>query len=377
METALDSLAEHALRYGEAQLRRTADALDPKNGWPRSTQPDGRWSQRSATTWTSGFFPGSLWYMYERTGDPYWRAQAARWTAGLEEMKDVTRTHDLGFVLFTSFGQGYRLTGDPHDSAVVVQGSRTLVKRFSPVVGAIKSWDTERQTDRRKSWEYPVIIDNLMNLEMLFWAAGHGGDPAWKNLAERHALTSLRGHLRDDGSTAHVALFDPRAGALQGRTTWQGYADTSAWARGQAWAIYGFTTAFRNTGNRQLLDGATRAADFFIDHLPADAVPYWDFRLPDPAHGERDASAAAIAASGLLELSRHTSGTQSQRYRAAAERILTSLASRYLTEGTPSAAILAHSVGGRPQNDEIDVGITYADYYFIEALLRYQRLRRS
>jgi hypothetical protein len=368
----LDSLSAHALRFAQAQLARAADSLDPAKGYPRITTPAGPWELRGANAWTSGFFAGSLWYLYELTHDPAWRARAERWTVGLESDKRLTNTHDLGFMLFPSFGHGYLLTKAAHDSTVVIEGSSTLVRRFNPAVGAIKSWDTERQTDRRKDWAYPVIIDNMMNLEMLFWAGSHGGDAAWHQLAERHALTSARAHVREDGSVAHVALFDPATGAFLRRDTWQGYADSTAWARGQAWAIYGFTMAYANTKNPTLLATARRTADYFIAHMPADGVPYWDFRHPGIPNTERDASAAAIAASGLLDLTTRVSAADGARYRAAAERMLTSLCTTYLAEGTPSAAVIQHSVGGRPQNVEIDVGIVYADYYFIEALMRYR-----
>ena len=373
--TPMDSLVERSLAYAQLQLRRTADSLDPAAGYPRSTRPDGSWSQLKLPAWTSGFFAGQLWYMYEHTRDPYWRAQAERWTAGLEPMKDVRSTHDLGFVLFNSFGHGYRLTGNPHYRDVILEGSRTLMLRFSPAVGAIKSWDTETRPDHRSQWKYPVIVDNLMNLEMLFWAAKNGGTSAMSNAAQRHGLHSAHGHLRDDGSTAHVALFDPATGALERRVTWQGYADTSAWARGQAWAIHGFTTVYREGSLFAYLDAARRSADWFIAHLPADGVPYWDFRHPDIPNTERDASAAAIAASGLFELAQLTGGEPGRRYRAAAERILASLATSYTSRGTPSRSILLHSVGHRPQNDEVDVGIVYADYYFVEALMRYRSTR--
>jgi uncharacterized protein YyaL (SSP411 family) len=176
--------------------------------------------------------------------------------------------------------------------------------------------------------------------------------------------------VRADGSTAHVALFDPTTGALERTTTWQGYADTSAWARGQAWAIHGLSAAYGRTRRPDLLQAAQRAADWFIAHLPADGVPYWDFRHPDIPNTERDASAAAIAASGLYDLARRSDAQSAERYRAAADRLLESLASHYLAPPTPAGAILAHSTGGRPQHAEIDVGLTYADYYFVEALLR-------
>jgi hypothetical protein len=319
--------------------------------------------------------PGTLWYLYEHTRDPYWRTQAERWTTGLDTVAKVTTTHDLGFVLFDSFGHQWRLTQDPRAKAVLLEGSATLAKRFNPAVGAIKSWDIDRVADRRREWEggYPVIVDNLMNLEMLFWAARNGGDPALRTLAERHALTSMRAHVRDDGSVAHVALFDPTAGKLLRRTTWQGINDSSAWARGQGWAIYGLGAAARETGNRELLAGARRAADYFLAHLPAEGVPFWDFRHPALPNTERDASAAAIAASGLLALTPQVDAATGARYRAGAERMLTALASGYLAAGTPNASVLLHTVGDHPQHREIDVGMIYADYYFVEALLRWRR----
>jgi hypothetical protein len=372
--TAPDSIFERALNGAAEKLRRSATSLDPANGYPRLVRAaGGSWEQQSATQWTSGFFAGTLWHMYQLTRQPEWKKLAEKWTAGLESNKSTTSTHDLGFMIFNSFGRGYLLTGDPHYKEVVLDASRSLVTRYNPRVGAIKSWNTERATDRRASWKYPVIVDNLMNLELLFWSAANGGDPAWKNIAEQHALTSARAHVRADGSTAHVALFDPITGALEGTTTWQGYSDSSAWARGQAWAIYGFTNAYARTGRPELLAAARKTADYFISHLPPDGIPYWDFRDPGIPNTERDASAAAIAASGLLDLARRTDSSSSARYRSVAEKILRSLARDY-TAGPESAAILAHSVGGHPQNSEVDVGIVYADYYYVEALLRLKGL---
>lgn len=363
-------VVEHALEKAAAQLRRTAKALDPANGYPRVTNAQGNWEQQSARGWTSGFFAGSLWSMYELTHDPEWRTLADRWMQGLESNQTNTSSHDLGFMMFDSFGHGYLLTGDPRYKDIVMQSSRSLATRYNPRVGAIKSWDTEKVADARNTWKYPVIIDNLMNLELLSWAAANGGDSAWARMAESHALTSAKAHVRADGSTAHVALFDPATGALERTVTWQGYADSSAWARGQAWAIRGFTASYGRTHRAELLSAAQKAADWFIAHLPADAVPYWDFRDPSIPHTSRDASAAAIAASGLYDLARRTSAPASDRYRDAADRMVESLASHYAAAPTPSGAILAHSTGGRPQNSEIDVGIVYADYFFIEALLR-------
>jgi unsaturated chondroitin disaccharide hydrolase len=209
-----------------------------------------------------------------------------------------------------------------------------------------------------------------MNLEMLFWAGTHGGDSAWATMAERHALTSARAHVRADGSTAHVALFDPATGALERTVTWQGYSDSSAWARGQAWAIHGLSASYARTRRPELLAAAQRSADWFVTHLPADAVPYWDFRHPAIPNTERDASAAAIAASGLYDLARWSDASTAGRYRAAADQMISALATNYMAPPTPNGAVLLHSTGNRPQGGEIDVGIVYADYFFVEALLR-------
>ena len=370
---ALDSLTDHVLQVAATRLRDAATRMDPRKGYPRSTKSDGRWDVTPANAWTSGFFAGELWQMYELTRDPSWRPLAQRWTAGLEPNKSRTDTHDLGFLIFDSFGLGYRLTGDAHDSAVVIDASRSLATRFSPAVGAIKSWDVEGATDARRTWKYPVIVDNLMNLEMLFWASAHGGDPAWRQIAERHALTSSKALVRDDGSTVHVALFDPTTGAQTGRVTWQGYADTSVWARGQAWAIYGFTGAYEATSNPALLLTAERVADWFAAHLAGDDVPYWDFSDPRIPNTERDASAAAIAASGLFELARAAGSADGPKYQVYAERILSAVCSKYVASS--GDAILAHSVGGKPQGSEIDVGMVYADYYLLEAIARYRGVR--
>ena len=367
--SGVDPLATHAIEYSKTVLRRTATTLNPANGFPRYTSPTGAWELRPYNQWTSGFFPGTLWYMYRLTRDAEWRALAERWTAGVEPAKAIRTTHDLGFMVFDSFGHGYSLTQNPRYQNVVVEASTSLATRYHDRVGAVQSWDTYGGTDRRREWKYPVIVDNLMNLEMLFVAA-KWGDSRWREIAEQHAVTSARAHLRADGSTSHVALFNPETGALERTVTWQGYSDNSSWARGQAWAIHGFTTAFRYTRNAELLRAAQRSADYFIARLPPDAVPYWDLTHPDIPWTERDASAAAIAASGLLDLARVASPPAARRYRTSAERILASLSASYLTEGTANAAVLAHSTGQRPQNLEVDTGIVYGDYYFVEALLR-------
>lgn len=368
----LDSLARAGLDLAVSRYRRAALAGDPAQGYPRSTTPEGAWSTVKINDWTSGFFPGTLWYLYAYTRDPELRAQAERWTLPLADIPKGKYSHDLGFQFNTSFANGYRFTGEERFRAPALNAARLLAGRFNPTVGAIKSWDW---TDPKRP--YPVIVDNMMNLELLYWGAKNGGDAAWKPLAATHARTTQVNHVRADGGSFHVVVFDPATGAALERITHQGYADSSTWARGQAWLVYGFTLSYRETGDPRFLATARRVADYALARLPADGVPCWDYQAPGcPATAERDASAAAIMASGLLEMSTYVPGADGARYRGAAERILASLSSpAYLARGTGQPAVLLHSVGNHPKEQEIDVGLVYADYYYVEALLRYLELR--
>ncbi|HEX8431514.1 MAG TPA: glycoside hydrolase family 88 protein [Longimicrobium sp.] len=368
----LDSLVLASLDFAAQRYATTAAALDPAVGHPRSTDAGGNWKQVRMNDWTSGFFPGTLWYLYEHTRDPALRAQAERWTLPLAGIPSGRYTHDLGFQFHSSFGKAYRLTGDARFREPALNAARLLAARYNPTVGAIKSWDW---TDPKRP--YPVIVDNMMNLELLFWGAEMGGDPAWKALSTQHARTTQANHVRADGGSFHVVVFDPATGRALERITHQGLADSTTWARGESWLIYGFTMAFRETGRPEFLRTARRVADYTLARLPADGVPCWDYQAPGcPATAKRDASAAAVAASGLLELSGYVPAAEGARYRAAAERILGTLASpAYLARGTPGQAILLHSVGHHPAGTEIDVGISYADYYYVEAVMRYLEMR--
>ncbi|MBB4638506.1 glycoside hydrolase family 88 protein [Longimicrobium terrae] len=366
----LDALSEDALRYAAAHYLKSARRMDPSAGIPRATTADSAWRTVSIHDWTSGFFGGTLWLLHEHTGDAELRAQAERWTMPLAGITAGRYDHDLGFQFHNSFGNALRITGDDRFRAPVLGASRLLAGRFRPAVGAIRSWDNPQ-------WKYPVIADNMMNLEMLLWAARNGGDPAWTELSKRHAETTMRAHLRPDGGSYHLVDFDSATGAIVARKTVQGYADSSTWARGQAWLTYGYTMAYRETRDPRFLDAARRVAAYALARLPADHVPCWDYQAPGcPDSAPRDASAGAITASALLELSTLVSGDEAAGYRRNAESILTSLASpRYLSRGTDKPTILLHSVGHLPGNSEIDVGIVYADYYFVEALMRYRALR--
>ena len=337
----LDERVDHALGFARSQLLRTVRELDRAGLYPRSTLPDGQWRLVGPEDWTSGFFPGLLWYAYAYSGEDSLGRAARIWTDGLEGQKLNGTTHDLGFMLFCSFGNAYRITQDNHDRDVLLAAAGTLGSRFNPRVGCIKSWDWSTE------WQCPVIIDNLMNLELLFWAARNGGGNSLRSIAVSHAEKTIENHLRTDGSTFHVVDYDSTTGLVLAKVTHQGASAHSAWARGQAWALYGFTVCYRETRDKQFLTAAERAADYFITHLDQDAVPYWDFAAEEIPNTERDASAGAIAASGLLELAR-LSGSKAAAYRSAAERMLTSLASpAYLAEGTPSRGILRHCVGGQ------------------------------
>jgi unsaturated chondroitin disaccharide hydrolase len=349
------------------RLAGAADQLDPAAGYPRSVdRGKTTWTVNPITDWTSGFFPGELWLAGELTGDRAWTARAQRWTAPLASQVHRTDTHDLGFVVDDSFGA--QLTDTGAGAEDVVTAARSLATRYSPTVHAIKSWDTQGDDDKRGTWPFTVIIDTTMNLALLDRAASlPGGDPTWKDIATQHALTASRTNMRPDGSTAHVAVFDPNTGAFLKRDTWQGASPDSTWSRGQGWAIHGFAAQARAANNPELRAAAVKAADWWLAHTsPGNRVPPWDFSKPTE---ERDTSAAAVAASGLLDLADQVGGADGARYRQAAGETLDELATKDVAPAGP--ALLAHATGGKPQDDEVDVGIVYADYYFLEAARRW------
>lgn len=367
----LERLVPHALEFARQQLKKSVAEIQDTTKFARSTMPDGSWKTTAAREWTSGFFPGALWYMHEYTKDPFFKHVAERWTAGVADQQFDTGTHDVGFKIFDSFGNGNHLYPSEAYKKVIIQAAQTLATRFNPTIGCIKSWDNRK-------WEFPVIIDNMMNLELLFWAAENGGPKSLREIAIKHAETTIKNHFRADGSTYHVIGYDTTSGAVKARNTHQGYADASVWARGQAWAVYGYTMTYRFTKDERFLQTAQRAADYFINHLPADFVPYWDFLAPEIPNEPRDVSAAAITSSALFELSKYVKEKSRQtKYSEAATKILGSLCSpAYLAEGTNSHGILNHAVGSKPAKSEVDVSIIYGDYYFLEAMLRYLQQKK-
>ncbi len=327
--------------------------------------------------WAVGFFPGSLWYMYDYSQDGKWKQQAERFTNAIEDAKFNTAHHDVGFVIQTSFGNGYRLTKNKHYEDVMVQAALSLSTRFDPRVGCILSWDANKGWQGQRGWQYPVIIDNMMNLELLFNATRFTGDSSFYKIAVSHADVTMKNHYRPDYSSYHVVDYDSITGIARNHHTAQGYAHESAWSRGQAWGLYGYVMCYRETGYKRYLEQAEKIANYWLTqkNMPEDRVPYWDFDAPKIPDEPRDASAAAIVASALIELASFKT-SHSNDYFDAATKTLTSLSSpAYLaTSGKNDYFILKHCVGSIPHGQEIDVPLNYADYYFLEALMRYQAL---
>ncbi len=337
------------------------------------TLDSGRLRLVSSRDWTSGFLPGELWFIYEYTRKPEWKTEAEKLTANIEREKTNGGTHDMGFKVYCSFGTGYRLTNDAHYKDVIITSARTLSTRFNPVAGVIKSWDN------RTKWKYPVIIDNMMNLELLFAATQLTGDSTFYKIAVSHANTTLKNHFRNDFSSYHVLDYDTISGQVTQKTTHQGYADGSAWSRGQAWGLYGFTMCYRFTGNEKYLHLAENIAAFMMLHknFPKDLVPYYDYDAPGIPNEPRDASAAAVMASALYELSLY-SKKKGKSYVKIADGIIESLTNNYRSPiGENKGFILVHSTGSKPSNSEVDVPLSYADYYYLEALLRSKKLKEK
>lgn len=339
---------------------------------PRTLDEHGNLALVASKDWCSGFFPGELWYLYEFTGNEKWRNLAETFTGNIEQEKTNGSTHDMGFKVYCSVGNAYRLTKNAHDKDVIIDAAKTLASRFNPTVGCIKSWDN------RKNWQFPVIIDNMLNLELLFAATRLTGDSSYYKIAVSHALTTMKNHFRPDYSSFHVVNYEPVTGAVLHKQTHQGYADGSAWSRGQAWGLYGYTMCYRETKNKAFLLQAERVAGYILNNrsLPADLIPYWDYNAPNIPNEPRDVSAATVTASGLYELS--TYSKNSRLYKAQADKIIANIAKSYTAKpGEAKGFILLHSTGSKPSNTEVDEPLSYADYYYLEALLRRKELKAN
>ncbi|MCK4881160.1 MAG: glycoside hydrolase family 88 protein [Bacteroidales bacterium] len=363
----LELLDENTIKV---QAEEPLTARGEKRVVPRTINKDGSLAVVPAGDWTSGFYPGVLWYMYELTGEEEWKDKAIKYTAILEEQMYNGSNHDVGFRMFCSYGNALRLTGDESHIPVLEQSAKTLIARYYENVGCIRSWDFNQER-----WQCPVIIDNMMNLELLFWAFEQTGDQVYYDIAFAHALTTLNNHFRPDNSSVHVVDYDTITGDVRQKNTHQGYADGSSWARGQAWGLYGYTMTYRLTDHINFLKQAEKIAGFLLEHpnMPDDLVPYWDFDAPGIPDEPRDVSAAAIMASALYELCSYSEN--GAYYKEKADKIMESLGTTYASApGENYGFILGHSVGAKPFESEVDVPMNYADYYFLEAISRKEKL---
>jgi unsaturated chondroitin disaccharide hydrolase len=372
-EKPLSLLIDEQLQFAMEQYKGMDKAI-PDSVFPRSFDAE---NDRLITSgpgwWCSGFFPGSLWYLYEYSGDSAFREIAIKRTAKLENEKFNRGTHDLGFMLYCSFGNGLRIDKWDEYKAILITGANSLISRYNPTVGCIRSWDNNK-------WMFPVIIDNMMNLEYLFWAGRETGDSAFIKIATSHADVTMANHFRKDYSSWHVVDYDTITGIPRKKQTAQGFSDESAWSRGQCWGLYGFTMLYRETRDTRYLQQAENIAGFILNNpgMPGDLVPYWDFNAPGIPNEPRDASAAAILCSALIELSGFVEKDQQDIYLSKAEKIIRSLsAKQYRAEpGKNGHFILKHSVGSIPNKSEVDVPLSYADYYYIESLMRMKGLQK-
>ena len=365
-QESMDEVADRVFDRAVHQLILTDASLGEKE-YPRSLDAEGNLVKSDNKWWCCGFYPGSLWYTYEHTGNEQIKALADKYTRSLV-INEIRRDHDMGFIVWCSYGNAFRLTGDESYKPMIEDAAEILAARFSPVTKTIRSWNYPL--------EYQVIIDNMMNLELLEEASKMFACDSLDLIARTHANTTMENHFRDDYSSYHLVCYDMEDGSVERKVTVQGYADDSAWARGQAWAVYGYAMMYRETGIEEYLQQAVNVADMIIPYLPEDGVPYWDFNDPKIPDTYRDASAGAVIASALVELSGYVdSKSKARKYLASAETILRTLASdEYLcAEGECHGFLLKHSVGNLPKNSEVDVPLTYADYYFLEALIRYKR----
>lgn len=371
--TDLKDIIDESLGFSAKQYARMGAVMMKKpDSLPRTIDKKGNLVLVDSRWWTSGFFAGSLWYLYEITKDPEFRELARNMSNRVEREKFTTSNHDVGFMINCSFGNGLRLTNQESYNEVIITAAKSLCTRFNPKVGLIKSWD------RFILYKYPVIIDNMMNLELLMRAFKHTGDSTFYHIAVTHADNTIKNHYRSDHSSYHVVCFDSVTGKPKAKKTAQGASDESAWARGQAWGLYGFTMMYRETKIDRYLQQAKLIADFLINHpnMPGDKIPYWDFNAPDIPRAKRDASAGAIMASALMELQQYVDIETGKKYLTIAETQIRTLSSPVYRAGLGQNGnfILMHSVGSLPGNSEIDVPLTYADYYFIEALVRWRRI---
>lgn len=366
--------AEYLLKHAAGQLNLLKEVAFKENRIPRTVGKDGKlhWANPKFD-WTEGFFPGSLWYMYKTTHDNKWKDAAESFQSMFESHKYYTSNHDLGFIFNTSYANGYEITKNEYFKDVMIIAADSLITRFNPKVGCIKSWDTDKGWQAERNWDFPVIIDNMMNLELLFKASQLTKNSKYKDIAIQHANTTLKNHFRDNHSSFHVVDYDAVSGTVRAKETAQGFANNSAWARGQAWGLYGYTVCYRYTKDIRFLEKAQHIANFILEKnkLQREKLPFWDYNASNIPNEPVDVSAAAISVSALLELDSYSDNS----YKMEIEQLLHALSTeKYLSKiGDNHNFILKHSIGSIPHDNEIDVPLNYADYYYIEALVRYKQ----
>lgn len=380
---------DREIEYCNRQVHRALDELRHKDGTydftmqPRNILNGDKqkgWNCRPAKAeeWCSGFWPGILWMSYQTSGDEAVRRAAEGYTESLRGIAyQLCYDHDIGFLMFCSYGKGYEVNHSTEYKDVILASADSLATLFNPIVGTLLSWPREVKPH---NWPHNTIMDNMMNLDMMFWAARNGGNKLLYDLAVTHAKTTMLNHFRPDGSCYHVAVYDTISGNLIKGVTHQGYADSSMWARGQSWAIYGYTMVYRYTRNKMFLDFAQKVTDVYIRRLREtsdDLVPLWDMADPRGLQAPKDASAACVVADALLELQGYVGGEKGKQYRTFALKSLARLSSQKYQSGKRNVSFLMHSTGHHPAGSEIDASIIYADYYYLEALMRAKRLKQD
>lgn len=364
LKTIEQNFADAAAQYKVLAKNLPADKF-PKTYFPTT----GKYEWSNSGWWCSGFYPGTLLYLYQETNDTALYNESLRILDVLKKEQFNTTTHDLGFMMYCSFGNANHINPSATYKEILLNSAKSLATRFSPAVGCIKSWDG-------KPNEYLVIIDNMMNLKLLFWATQVSGDSSFYKIAVAHANTTIKNHFRADNSSYHVLNYNATTGEVIKKKTAQGFADESAWGRGQAWGLYGYTETYRETKDKIYLEQADKIAQYILSHpnFANDKITYWDFNAPDIPASLRDASAAAIMASAFLELSEYVNKKKAKKYFKTAETILKNLsaADYKAAPGTNGGFIIKHCVGHKPAGTEVDVPLTYADYYFVEAMMRYK-----
>ncbi len=377
-QAPLKEIVNGSLQFSVQQSLSMAHSLSGRPGLlPRTVDSKGELVTCNSTWWTSGFFPGTLWYLYEYSGNDSIKLLAQSFSERVKDQQYTTDNHDVGFMINCSFGNAYRITGDTAYRNILRNASHSLMTRFHPMLGVIRSWNTNTNN---RHWQYAVIIDNMMNLELLLKTAEMFNEPELRKASLSHADKTIQHHFRPDHSTYHVVSYDTVTGLPHLKQTAQGFSDSSSWSRGQAWGLYGFTMMYRLTNEQRYLEQAQNIAEFILRHprLPKDKIPYWDFDAPEIPNALRDASAGAIICSALIELSGYVSQRKKEEYRSAAETQIRALSSPQYRNGPGENRnfILKHGVGSIPHKSEIDVPLSYADYYYVEALMRMRSLKK-